>query len=93
MGEWQPIETAPRDGSDILVYCGPLDPIWGIASWYRDNPDVPAGLPEGWMMWHQATEDQRHTWPTHWRPLPSPPEHVSPQDHSDLSTDTGEQTT
>ena len=73
MSMWQPIETAPRDGTSILVCCSSFDPIWGIASWYSDNREYPAGLPEGWMMWHQGTEEQRHTWPTHWMPLPAPP--------------------
>jgi hypothetical protein len=61
---WRPIETAPKDGTDILVYCGPAsDPIWGIACWDEG----------AWRLWNDA-EWRRHDWPTHWMPLPPLPE-------------------
>ena len=66
MSEWQPIETAPKDGSKILAHMrdnddlGPLILIWHderwIVSW--DNTDIT----EHWG-----------DIPTHWMPLPSPP--------------------
>lgn len=62
MTDWQPIETAPKDGKLILL-CevddeGPSDPK--IGSW--DG--------EGWKI-YEPFEDHWN-W-THWHPLPDPP--------------------
>lgn len=84
---WQPIETAPKDGSAVLgfgLHSGPQpdaqrgvkagDYWWAIMLWdvWR-NPD--AG---GWgekSLWVFA-KDGKPTWshPSHWMPLPDPPE-------------------
>ena len=59
MSEWQPIETAPRDGKLIVVYTkGIID----IAFWN--------GPLEYWatFAFYQSKR------PTHWMPLPEPPE-------------------
>lgn len=65
-GEWQPIETAPRDGTPILAYgvgCGPA-PYAAIA----------------WEPVHESWACCWDNWPledyaaTHWMPLPEPPE-------------------
>lgn len=67
--DWRPIETAPRDGTDILVSRRDDDDDggefavaqWWVRSWafMSGRPgDMPALL--GFI-------------PTHWRPLPSPP--------------------
>jgi hypothetical protein len=66
---WQPIETAPRDGSEIVVY-RPLahetsDPHITIA---RTVP-YPRTSPQGV---EHYTDRVCH--PTHWMPLPNPPE-------------------
>lgn len=57
---WQPIETAPRDGERILLVInhGPHgDKIW-------------TGLwADGWIVSYGKAEKQ----PTHWMPLPEPP--------------------
>lgn len=64
--EWQPIETAPRDGTDILVCCGPdFDPMFGVAAWRNDT--------DGWFIWWD-TSGKIVTWPEFWMPLPLPPE-------------------
>jgi hypothetical protein len=69
MSEWQPIETAPRDGTDVLVYVPK-------PHWHYPPPATP-GVFEAWYgygKWKIDTDDNG-TWvePTHWMPLPSPP--------------------
>lgn len=68
--EWQPIETAPRDGTPILVYryCDPWHVI-GWATW----ADV-CGI-SGWIA-RGFTETPGVLGlgnPTHWMPLPAAP--------------------
>lgn len=64
-GDWQPIETAPRDGTDIIVY--------------RPNFDgdyIPEVGTDYWMTklieptWAKSRRDCQ---PTHWQPFPAPP--------------------
>lgn len=69
MSDWQPIETAPKDGARIL-----LAPLMVVASW--DFGD------EEWIIAVQEFDDPRigklmychyAEGPTHWMPLPEPP--------------------
>jgi hypothetical protein len=62
MSEWQPIETAPLDGTHILLIFRWAYRNKHIAEgWYSDNAD-------DWMTrWGTV-----HA--THWMPLPQPPE-------------------
>jgi hypothetical protein len=64
--EWQPIETAPKDGTKIICY-SPEAPGGKIrVTWYR-NPSDHAGY-LGWGEFNMVY------WPpTHWMPLPEPP--------------------
>lgn len=67
MSEWQPIETAPKDSTQILAYAfnerfGNM--FYGVAEWAtKKSADTVAG----WF-WPYAIR------PTHWMPLPTPPE-------------------
>ena len=71
--EWQPIDTAPRDGTRVLlsnahgVWMAEYRPV--CTSGYR--PDSP------WfsvMLNHEhIPRVGRHNKPTHWMPLPEPP--------------------
>lgn len=59
-GAWQPIETAPRDGTEILAWNGSerLILLWSdwLYGWtFNDDREILEGLV------------------THWQPLPSPP--------------------
>lgn len=59
--DWKPIETAPKDGSEILGYVG---------SGYVGGAIVLHALNDG-DTWHDW---DAYAWePTHWMPLPKPP--------------------
>lgn len=61
--EWQPIETAPRDGTVVMLWW----PYWRsrtVIGYYQSI----AGT---WCS-NEALSD--HEPPTHWQPLPPPPE-------------------
>ena len=74
--EWQPIETAPRDGTDIIIAeirfknskadYGEID----IGSWEEDRngADEFGDSYFCWMSNYGRVEE-----PTHWMPLPPPP--------------------
>jgi hypothetical protein len=73
MSEWQPIETAPKDGK-ILAWC-PQRGVCAPAYW---NEDKYAKNPRPyWTHWGErmcGTLATRKDQPTHWMPLPEPPE-------------------
>lgn len=65
--EWQPIETAPRDGTAVLLYCPT----------FYFGPGVYLGWWEG-THFECCTEGQTlgpysDNGATHWMPLPAPP--------------------
>ena len=61
MTEWQPIETAPKDETRILMY----------RTGYAESTAVGAYWPT-WEQW--VSVPGSYTWkPTHWMPLPKPP--------------------
>lgn len=84
--EWQPIETAPKDGTRILlleagnVYLGLWDSNFGIseiydpeADQYVNRPAWTDGTVKSWGYEEQNEIEQ----PTHWMPLPDPPASMS----------------
>lgn len=73
MNEWQPIETAPKDGTKILVYTvhGDIE----LSDWYRfDNSHYEQV--EG-DLYRKIEDPPTEGWngnkPVFWMPLPSPP--------------------
>jgi hypothetical protein len=65
--QWQPIETAPRDGTEVLA--------WGTLHEYgEDDGEQPQHLVAVWIEtgWYSPTLG--HWEPTHWMHLPPPPE-------------------
>ena len=71
---WQPIETAPKDGTPVLVY----PPTWAkaIASIAKWNKDEYAKKPRPY--WRRVDDygkvtTSRDNPPTHWMPLPAAP--------------------
>jgi hypothetical protein len=76
---WQPIETAPRDGTDFIAYNEFTGPYITAAKSISPIAAPPDGTIRFSMHhWH----GQKGTWfpePTHWQPLPSPP--ITPIPH------------
>lgn len=76
MNDWQPIETAPRDGTSILLWTasGPVIGWWETGREFLNSPhfnDWSKGmLGEG--TGHDMGFDRVYA-PTHWLPLPAPP--------------------
>jgi hypothetical protein len=66
---WQPIETAPKETS-ILIARFSTEPACYRVAYYDD-----AANPYPWHVEDAAQGFNHHwQWPTHWMPLPSPPE-------------------
>ncbi len=69
VGEWQDIESAPKDGSTVILYW----PGYGngvTVGFYLDNSMK--GIPwKGWRVF--SGQIARHGQPTLWQPLPSAP--------------------
>ncbi len=72
MAEWQPIETAPKDGTRILLYF----PV--LPKHYDQQSKISVGLSvnRGWWVTALGAGGlyDGETRPTHWTPLPEPPE-------------------
>lgn len=70
--QWQPIETAPKDGTQILGFCADAAAgreFW-VVLWVEDEE-----YPDGGF-WLDASKQDSMTVdaePTHWVPLPAPP--------------------
>lgn len=69
MSEWQKIETAPKDGTHVIVA---VMGVVGEARFYvEDGPEH-----EGWYWADQHWTDAvggEPFFPRHWQPLPEPP--------------------
>jgi len=60
---WQPIETAPKDGTRFMAY-EEADEAKFYPCWWQED----FGYWEGWQnVWDSEPN------PTHWMPLPPPP--------------------
>lgn len=62
--EWQPIETAPKDGTRIIV-SKVNGPVWCNVNWRHM-----IRKPDRWDSFVGAVPFE----PTHWMPLPEPPD-------------------
>jgi hypothetical protein len=68
MTDWQPIATAPKDGTPVLLRCrhGGYDADYVIEGWYEMGAFD--------RRWYEAFgENPLNPQPTHWMPLPAPP--------------------
>ena len=81
MSNWQPIETAPKDGDVVLLY-KPDERMVGeyiIVGYWGEWP----GVGECWIAvdgkqlgYRSQITGTDQGYPTHWQPLPEPPEDV-----------------
>lgn len=59
--DWQPIETAPKDGTPILGWPGTMNGYPYVVQYSHG-------------LWREADGELYHLYePTHWMPLPEPP--------------------
>lgn len=81
---WQPIETAPKDGTDILAFdpTGGVDdePVYAVVRWYQHRSETFEEAGNG--LYRKVIDDICAFWygasytpfrATHWQPLPEPP--------------------
>lgn len=66
--EWQPIETAPKDGTPIWLYTasGQCEGYWNYGEWVQDAI---------YCTYDGTGGPAFECSPTHWMPLPPPPVH------------------
>lgn len=65
---WQPIETAPRDGTWVILHtaAGGVQPGYWGPTYFGYNP--------AWVQYaHRSEAEEIIGEPTHWMPLPAPP--------------------
>lgn len=71
---WQPISTAPKDGTWLLVTGCNTSPLVLVAG-YRVEANRRSYPEDRWVAWGNITVRP----PTHWMRLPDPPEEAPPQ--------------
>lgn len=70
---WRPIETAPKDGTEVLLFCVPnevhsLKPHIAAGYWHKTSGIMAPGV---WRLLHGVGPSFE---PTHWMSLPASPE-------------------
>jgi hypothetical protein len=69
MTDWQPIETAPRDGTVI--------DLWFAGEWSRRMPDACwSEALKAWIVAGRGCSYLESPLITHWMPLPTSPQHA-----------------
>tara|TARA_R110000824_G_C14847424_1_gene639740 strand:- start:75 stop:293 length:219 start_codon:yes stop_codon:yes gene_type:complete len=72
MTDWQDISTAPKDGTIVLLAGDGWIDAGAWVSELNDSDD-----PDGWTCWSVASwnyQEWSFARPTHWMPLPEPPQ-------------------
>lgn len=76
MSDWRPIETAPKDGTRILVWAlhyGRFRDI-AFARWEDLRPEPSDYWSDGRLGPGWYVSGASFVEPTHWRPVPDPPQ-------------------
>ncbi len=78
-GEWQPIETGPKDGRFVMLHVprGLESGVVTVGAYWKhderdDNGRFRLGNWDGWLGMDADTLSSMCE-PTHWQPLPDPP--------------------
>lgn len=77
MIDWQPISTAPKDGTRVLLAA--IGHEVGFGVWEEDKgrtliaADEPYWEPYDHSSWNLEYKDGKWFEPTHWAPWPEPP--------------------
>jgi hypothetical protein len=69
MAEWQPIETAPKDGTEILVFYERAGARFVHIAWWENHSN------NFWFYLSSVSQDALggDNAPTHWMPMPVVP--------------------
>lgn len=70
MSQWQPIETAPKDGSPVVVYM----PWNGLVRTAHYKPNYTRPFQPWCVHWDMTNKSRPYQSPSHWMPLPPPPQ-------------------
>lgn len=77
MTDWQPISTAPKDGTTVML----TGSYWVVAGWFSHSdflgPDAKLGAWVDGDPRHDGRALKGDHAPTHWMPLPEPPAYSS----------------
>lgn len=76
MSEWKTIDSAPKDGTVVLLFCPKSWDSEGVrVGWWCTSPAEHNFDDSGWYDDESASHDVSDLYgePTHWMPLPEPP--------------------
>lgn len=87
MTDWKPIATAPKDGTEVLIYEQRGDQHIRQVAKYVESFKMKDGVwqPAEWNWTEAHGEGYAIYEPTHWAPLPEPP--ASPSDRTNGMSD------
>jgi hypothetical protein len=77
--EWQPIDTAPRDGTEVLLFIPNAEPRIRIGHYVvtqkftYDEHGKKVGPITYWFSYERSVRLRLDIHPSHWMPLPEPP--------------------
>lgn len=75
---WQPIETAPKDGTIVLTAHKTKDGIRVVPAQWRASRLHASLTLFGWHLCQWSDLNIEHSLsPTHWMPLPAPPREIT----------------
>jgi hypothetical protein len=78
---WQPIETAPKDGTEVLLFYPEMQTAVRVGYWYHSVTTMNGKVTSDSAHWSADPtlgfwlgEKRKPILPSHWMPLPAAPE-------------------